>query len=171
MLKDCRNQVSLVVGGASGIGRVAAQRWADAGGVAAVADVDQVAVVLQILDGVCKAVPAVPAPPFFLQLRLRQKRNAGRAGFFRESGQLVLRSLGQHHLCTAGADAVALDEDRPERPECFQDFVEHRRAVREPRFLSEFFFVQSPLERIPRLVSASEVFDQFREFVQSSAMK
>lgn len=33
MLKDCRDQVSLVVGGASGMGRLAAQRWADAGGV------------------------------------------------------------------------------------------------------------------------------------------
>jgi NAD(P)-dependent dehydrogenase (short-subunit alcohol dehydrogenase family) len=41
MLKDCRNQVALVVGGASGMGRLAAQRWAEAGGVAAVADIDQ----------------------------------------------------------------------------------------------------------------------------------
>jgi NAD(P)-dependent dehydrogenase (short-subunit alcohol dehydrogenase family) len=34
-------RIALVVGGASGIGQLAAQRWADGGGLAAVADVDQ----------------------------------------------------------------------------------------------------------------------------------
>ncbi len=39
---DARGKVALVVGGASGMGRLAAQRWADAGGVAVAADIDEV---------------------------------------------------------------------------------------------------------------------------------
>lgn len=37
-----RGEVALIVGGASGMGRLAAQRWADAGGIAVAADIDEV---------------------------------------------------------------------------------------------------------------------------------
>lgn len=38
---DVRDRVAWVVGGASGMGRLAAQRWADAGGIAVAADVNE----------------------------------------------------------------------------------------------------------------------------------
>ncbi len=38
---DARGKVALIVGGASGMGRLAAQRWTDAGGVAVAADIDE----------------------------------------------------------------------------------------------------------------------------------
>ena len=37
---DAREKVCLVVGGASGMGRLAAQRWSRAGGTVAAADID-----------------------------------------------------------------------------------------------------------------------------------
>ena len=41
MATDVRGQVALVVGAASGMGRLAARRWAEAGGVAVAADVNE----------------------------------------------------------------------------------------------------------------------------------
>ena len=38
---DARNKICFVAGGASGLGRLAAQRWAQAGGIVAAADVDE----------------------------------------------------------------------------------------------------------------------------------
>ena len=38
---DARGKVALVVGAASGMGRLAAQRWAEAGGIAVGADVNE----------------------------------------------------------------------------------------------------------------------------------
>lgn len=40
-VKDARGRVALVVGAASGMGRLAARRWAEAGGLACAADVDE----------------------------------------------------------------------------------------------------------------------------------
>lgn len=38
---EARGRIAFVAGGGSGLGRVAARRWAEAGGIAAVADVDE----------------------------------------------------------------------------------------------------------------------------------
>lgn len=40
-MKDARGRVALVVGAASGMGRLAARRWAEAGGLVCAADVDE----------------------------------------------------------------------------------------------------------------------------------